>query len=359
MKRFIGFIAVVLLMSAGVFAQSGKYGFISQCANGLYSVSSKEGNTMGVIDVTGRVIVPLKYEYVNVINDSTIVVSLDGRTGIIDLKGNVVLPFKYDTLWDYGSRYFVANQNQVIDRDGNVLFTAAPGEEVRECNRDYVVVSKGEKYGVKTFDGRQVVPTVYDAVELPNEGLLPVMKDGKLGFADLNGSLVIPMIYEHHSGEEEDNNADTVYGFREGLASVSNGEMFGYIDVNGNIVIPFKYTWADAFKNGKAVVNTVDAAGNYDEFKIDKTGNRLSEPAYVDEQGLKEGIALFADQNTWKWGYKNPKTGKVIIPAKYTTASPFYNGYALVRIGDGICIIDKTGRVVLRNIADYSYFDAA
>ncbi len=360
MKRFVSFIALALMMGVGVFAQSGKYGFIEYPVDGLYMVCSKDGSLWGVIDVTGHEVFPVKYETIVVVNDSTFVVGIDGKTGIMDANGGVVIPCMYETLWSsYDKTLFIANQNQVIDRNGKVLFTAAPGEEVLECNRDYIKVKEDEKFGIKTIDGKQVIPAVYDQVQLPGDGRIMVMKDGMVGYTDLKGNLVIPMIYVYYDAGDEDETGEVDYGFNEGLARVMNGEKFGYIDVNGKTVIPFKYSWTEGFQNGKAAVGIFNADGEYVTFKIDKTGKRLAEPAEYTEQDLKEGLSPFLIENAWEWGYKDTKTGKVRIPAKFNGASRFYNGYALVRIGDAICIIDKTGRVVLRNIADFSCFDAA
>lgn len=359
MKRTFIVTAFSLLLCVELFAQVGKYSVIDRPVDGLYAVSKGDDFKMGAIDITGREVIPVKYDYLSVINDSTFVVGIDGKTGVIDAKGNVVIPMKYEIFYHGQNGNFIADYKQVFDRTGAVRYTAAPGESIMTCDGTYVVVKKGDLFGLKTVDGKQIIPMSYLQVQLPAEGRIPVVKDDKMGYADLNGDIVIPLKFTYYNEDFEDDYSDPITNeFSEGLAAVMSGDKLGYIDINGNTVIPFKYSWASPFENGKAVVGTGEEDG-WQSFKVDKTGRKLAEPVEYSEQDLKEGLAVFADKNTWRVGYKDTKTGKIVIPAKYIAASPFMNGYALVRIGDSICLIDKTGKVVLRNIASFSYFDAA
>lgn len=356
-RRFI-LSAIAILLSITAFSQSGKYSFINFPVDGLYAVSSytSDDSKMGAIDVTGREILPLKYNFISIVNDSTIEACLNGKCGIIDAKGNVLVPFKYEYLYHSNDNLFIADNNKIIDRSGKVIYTAPSGETIKECNKEYVMVSKDGQVGLRTIEGKQVVPAIYDLLMLPTEGRVAVVKDDLLGYTDLNGQVVIPIKYTYSLEWLEEDYFDC--RFHEGLAPVMFDDLIGYIDVNGKTVLPFKYSWAEPFINGKAVVATIEN-DEYNNFKIDKTGRKLSDPANVTEQDLKEGLAPYFDETTWKVGYKDAKTGKILIPAKYTSGSRFSNGYALVRIGEGICIIDKTGKVVLKDIAAFSYFDAA
>lgn len=343
--------ALVLFSFVNTFAQSARYSFIGEPVDGLYGVMSNDGPQMGVIDVTGREVVPVKYDYVTVVNDSTIIVSINDKAGVIDSDDNIVIPLVCNSLNNCKDGHFIAD-NRIIDRMGNVVYTPPVGERIYDCDHNYVLFGNDNyNYGLKTMDGRVVVKPDYDYIQFPADGLVPVMKENKLGFADLEGKIVIPMIYDYYN---EDENGISEYGFNEGLAAVSKNDMYGYIDVDGNIAIPFNFTWTEPFKNGKAIVEKFGK-----RYKIDKTGKKLAESSAYSDNDLKEGIAMFVDQKTWRYGYKDPNTGRVLIPAKYIVASPFVDGYALVRIGDSICLIDKTGKVVLKNIASFSYFDAA
>lgn len=60
--------------------------------------------------------------------------------------------------------------------------------------------------------------------------------------------------------------------FSEGLAVVKNGDYFLYIDIHGNSVLSPHFKLATSFKDGKAIV-----ISNEKEVFIDKKGNIVGE----------------------------------------------------------------------------------
>jgi hypothetical protein len=75
-----------------------------------------------------------------------------------------------------------------------------------------------------------------------SEGFAVVGYEGKYGYINDKGILVIPMEF------------DFAYNFSEGLARVKKGNKFGYINTQGKLVIDFIYDDAMDFKNGIALV---------------------------------------------------------------------------------------------------------
>ena len=67
-------------------------------------------------------------------------------------------------------------------------------------------------------------------------------KDGKLGFVDLDGKLVIPFYFER------------AYHFTQGLAAVRHQGLWGYIDTNGDVYLPFVFEFVSPFRWGRAEV---------------------------------------------------------------------------------------------------------
>jgi hypothetical protein len=76
----------------------------------------------------------------------------------------------------------------------------------------------------------------------PADGLLSVTVDGKHGFIDLTGRLVIPPTF------------DFAWGFSEGLASAWQNGRAGFIDRTGRFVISPRFEYAKAFHEGLAEV---------------------------------------------------------------------------------------------------------
>lgn len=107
-----------------------------------------------------------------------------------------------------------------------------------------------------------------------NEGLFRITENGKIGFADEQGNVVLPPKY------------DFAYPFNEGLAAFNIGCTFqedpegehtsivggkyGFIDKTGKEVIAPQFDWAMEFANGEASVKRNDTT-----YVIDKTGKIL------------------------------------------------------------------------------------
>ena len=89
------------------------------------------------------------------------------------------------------------------------------------------------------------------------EGLADVKKDGKYGYIDKEGHVVIPFEYDY----AED--------FSEGLAQVRKDGKYGFIDKEGHVVIPFEYDDAEDFSEGLA---HVEKDGEW--FYINQKGER-------------------------------------------------------------------------------------
>jgi hypothetical protein len=108
--------------------------------------------------------------------------------------------------------------------------------------------------------------------------LVAVRIEGKVGFMDTTGSIVVKPSY------------DDAYPFSEGLAPVTSGGKWGYIDQNGKLLVPFQYGVAHMFIEGVASVQLSDSG---------------------------------------KWGYID-KTGAFALPPIYDAAMPFCAGLAQV-----------------------------
>ena len=135
--------------------------------------------------------------------------------------------------------------------------------------------------------------------------LFPVNKDGKWGFIDRTGKIVIPLQF------------DSVHDFHEGLALVTANAKKLFIDASGRVVITPQFDIVDDFSEGLAAVN------------IGQT--RIPNIGVISNPG--------------KWGYID-KTGKLVIPLKFTHAEDFSEGLAGVRDGDRGGFIDHAGKFV-------------
>lgn len=115
---------------------------------------------------------------------------------------------------------------------------------------------KDGKYGFVDKFGYIIVAPTYDNYCDFTNGFASVDKDGLCGCIDKKGNLVIDCIYDY------------VGFFENGLAEVKKDEKWGYVDTKGNLVIDCIYDYTSDFSRGYA---KVEKDGK--EFKIDTKGN--------------------------------------------------------------------------------------
>ena len=110
-----------------------------------------------------------------------------------------------------------------------------------------------------------------------HEGLAYVKIDGKIGYVDTTGKLVISPRFESEK-----------YGFHDGMAAVEQGGKFGWIDRRGIFVIEPEYDDVGLFREGFAWVRIGEKIGF-----IDKLGNLLTPVKWdMAEDFTKRGYAL-------------------------------------------------------------------
>lgn len=115
------------------------------------------------------------------------------------------------------------------------------------------------KWGFVNRTGKVVVPFQYDSAYWFTDGLAAVKQNGKWGFINREGRLVTPIQY------------DAVEPFFDGLALVKQNGKYGFINTAGDVAIPLQYDFAFSFEHdGSASVRLND-----ESFRINKQGNRL------------------------------------------------------------------------------------
>ena len=198
-------------------------------------INNKNGTKYGVIGKNGEQIIDEKYTYVEYLYDNYFIASdANSKLGIIDDKDNVKIQFGNDSL-------------QKIDGTDVIETTEASGhvkklysrtmEQIGELS-DSNVEFKGEyikifnKDDVKYFDkqGKELKNTeVY-----PNNTLFATKVDGKWGFANKSGTVVVEPKY------------DEVTEFNSyGYAAVKQDGKWGAINVNGDITAEIQYVLDD------------------------------------------------------------------------------------------------------------------
>lgn len=200
----------------------------------------------------------------------------------------------------------------------------------------------------------------------PLSNLFRIIQDGKYGYIDKTGSMVVNPRFD-----------EAKLLFFEGLAAVKVGEKWGYINENGEFIIQPQFDEAENFSDGVAVVEVDKGTGVIDqkgmfvigpnpeyffpfrEFQegfifdsrqecfFDKKGGKAFSGKYAESLPFSEGMAAVWAGVGEKWGYINRK-GEMVIESQFDEARSFSDGLALVRINDNLSYINKKGKVVIQ-----------
>ncbi len=169
-----------------------------------------------------------------------------------------------------------------------------------KSNESVAGVRKNGKWGWIDSRGNVVIPFKYDGIFKfdPETKLAVIQRNNKEGLINLQGKEVIKPHYEGC-----DNLSD-------GLIRMSQNGKVGFINLKDKIVIPAKYKLALRFQNGFSPA-TMD--GKLWGF-LNKKGEWAVKPKYEKVMWFSEGMA--AVKLNGKVGYIN-QSGKMIIPAIY------------------------------------------
>ena len=194
----------------------------------------------------------------------------------------------------------------------SVLDSVSYGQQnyVKKSTPLFSIVQNG-KIGFIDSTGKVVIEPKYDNVTSFSEGLARVKIDEKYGFIDSSGKIIIEPQFEN------------VNSFSDGLATFTIGDKWGFINRTGNISIEPKFDHATSFSEGLASVK-IDKKYGF----IDTNGNLILDPIFTDPAYFKEGIAHVKIRK--RDSYIDKKGQNIIEPRYCNFAESFSDGLALI-----------------------------
>jgi hypothetical protein len=195
---------------------------------------------------------------------------------------------------------------------------SVPAQPGASQNVNLLVIYRNGKAGYADTNGKIVIPPRFDVAQRTFvEGLAIVGVDKKYGFIDMKGKEIGSISF------------DEVEPFSEGLAAVKLNSIWGFIDKNGKMVIPPTYTSADKFSEGLARVGlrkkesrSIDNKDGFEEFGyIDKAGKEVIPVQYYEGSNFERGVAIVFEPVFNSYIYIDPK-GKPIIPFEDKSFDP-------------------------------------
>ena len=175
----------ILLMNTGKLIVPVEYDDIRyyfygpDCPADCYSCTSN--GKYGIIDSTGRIIIPCIYDEIWISIDSKeAYVKLNDKWGFMYPRGHLVTPIKYDSYRTFFPSaeqtnmqcFTLSNINYFIDTLGNIInendydFDETFYFEYGfNYNSNRLIVGKEGKWGIIDYQNKVIIPLVYDTVE--------------------------------------------------------------------------------------------------------------------------------------------------------------------------------------------------
>ncbi len=294
----------------------------------------KDGK-MGIADCGGRIIIPAAYDHLHPFGNLDVTVAQVGnKYGVLSALGEIVVPFDYDYLYSFNDA-----PSTVAYKDGRFGIISTNGEIISDFKYLYMedfknnlALAYDEGYGYIDHYGNEVIECVHHEVKQGTALSVFMKKDGKWALFAPTG--------QQYTGF----NFETAGEFSNGLSAVSvmteYGKAFGYVNDSGDVVIPFKYSSAQKFKYGKAIVSS----GRYSGI-IDVEGDVVIPFVYTGfNPSYDYGVIAAADENG-KWGLISLSNSK-LSDFEYDYIFEFENGYAPVLKNHKYGVIDTSGKLV-------------
>ena len=227
----------VLVKSDGTEVLTSGYDEITDVLkNAENGIIIKKNNKYGVIKTTGDKVIDTKYEELKETKSGIFIAKENDKYGIIDIEGNSKIEFKYKSLiYNESADIYIAEgenfDNEIIDGDYNVRLAGILVDFSDE--KDYIELRINNEY--KYYNFKLEEKNVSDI--FTSNTLFLSKKDGKYGFLDKSGNVVVDYIYD-----------DATEQNKFGYAGVKKDGKWGSVDNKGNLVQEPTYDLDDYLK---------------------------------------------------------------------------------------------------------------
>ncbi len=146
------------------------------------AVFSKKGR-FGIIDLNGKVIVKPTYDGLRCFSKN-ISATKAGKCGFIDFKGNILLPFEFDEIEKLNQIGFLVEKNEFLGFLNNDLKLIIPVnfKVIKKFYSHYLLVSDGIKFGLYSFAGEEIIPLLYDRIQIFNNDCISLLNEGEVSY---------------------------------------------------------------------------------------------------------------------------------------------------------------------------------
>ena len=197
----------------------------------------KKGNNYGVINSSKEIKISASYEELKYMYSDYYIAKKSGKYGVIDINNEEKLSFEYINIYYNEDAGFIEAEkaeeiNTLIYNSNFELKLTGIISEVNS-EKGYFRIRVGEEYKYYNFKFEE--KNSFDV--LSTNTLFISKKDGKYGYVDKNGNIIVDYIYD-------DATEQNTYGF----AAVQKNGKWGSIDKKGNIIQQPEYSLNNNYK---------------------------------------------------------------------------------------------------------------
>lgn len=203
---------------------------ISPTENENYNIAITPNDEYKIVDKNGNVITKNVYESLKSIDGQNFIANKDNKYGIIDMGENTKVEFEYDVmqildntkviqtlklsdttteLFDFNLNKIASNQKASIFLEGTYIkivtdnsihYFDYSGKELKNTeifNNSLYAINQNGKWGFANKEGKIIVEPKYDMVtEFNANGFAGIKQDGKWGSINTDAKIIVEPIYE-------------------------------------------------------------------------------------------------------------------------------------------------------------------
>jgi hypothetical protein len=222
------------------------YLYASSFSEGVAPVQLREGFRYTFIGPDGRHLGPAIFHDLRNLSDGLAVAEVAGEAYYADRELKTVLgPFeKAHSFWEGVACVTGSGKQQYIDRTGCVVFTSQWEWLSPHCSEGRIPFIQNGRKGFLDKAGRVVIPAVYRGVDFFSEGVALVETPGEKLALDLEGRVLFETPKYEWMGHLKD-----------GRLRFKQKGKFGFLDREGNVAIERRFNEAEDFSEGVAAVD--------------------------------------------------------------------------------------------------------
>ena len=193
-------------------------------------IDNTNGTVYSIIDKNDNTITKQNYSYIEYLSDDNFIVSLDGKLGVINSNNEIKIDIKYDSIEKLQNTDFVTTTlakdktTQIYDKNINKLCDLPNANIVVE--KEYIKIYNDEVTKYFSLSGKEIS----SKEALKGNKIFATSNNGKWGFVDSNGNIILDYQYEKATDVNE-------YGF----AGIKLDGKWGVVNSEGKVIVEPQY----------------------------------------------------------------------------------------------------------------------